>query len=46
MNHVTDTLWNSLLPRLRGARILVMGSAERMAIKIHIDHLVRKDQTM
>ena len=40
MNHVTDGLWNSCLPRLKFAQILIMGSAERMAVKIHVDHLI------
>ena len=40
MPHVTDGLWNTELPRLRNARVLVMGSPERMAVKIHIDHLI------
>ncbi len=40
MNHVTDSLWNTMLPRLQGSRILVMGSPEKMAVKIHIDHLI------
>merc|ERR1711860_146933 len=40
MIHVTDTLWNAALPRLRNAEIMVLGSADRMAVKIHVDHLI------
>ncbi len=40
MPHATDTLWNSLLGKLRNARILIMGAESRMAIKIHVDHLI------
>ena len=40
MPHVTDTLWNTLLSKLKSARILVMGTAERMTLKIHVDHLI------
>merc|ERR1739838_651237 len=35
-----DTLWNAYLPRLVSARILVMGTTDRMSAKIHVDHLV------
>lgn len=40
MNHVTDSLWISVLPLLKSARILVLGSPNRMAVKIHVDHLI------
>lgn len=40
MNHVTDTLWTSVLPLLHSANILVMGSPNKMAVKIHVDHLI------
>lgn len=40
MAHITDQLWNSTLTKLKNSRILVMGSDERMSIKIHVDHLI------
>ena len=40
MPHVTDSLWNTIIPKLKNAKILVMGTAERMTLKIHVDHLV------
>ena len=40
MVHVTDQLWNSTLTKLRNARIIVMGTDQRMAMKIHVDHLI------
>ena len=40
MGHVTDTLWNSYLPKLVNARILVMGTSEQIQTKIHVDHMV------
>jgi len=40
MPHVTDGLWNSIFSKLKSARILVMGTSDRMALKIHVDHLV------
>lgn len=40
MIHVTDTLWNGCLTKLRNAKILIMGSWDRMAVKIHVDHLI------
>ena len=40
MNHVTDTLWISVLPLLKASKILVLGSSHRMAVKIHVDHLI------
>jgi len=40
MGHVTDSLWNSALNRLKGSRILVMGSPDRMAVEIHVDPLI------
>jgi len=40
MGHVTDALWNAYLPKLRSARILVMGTAEAITTKIHVDHMI------
>ncbi|CAG0891352.1 unnamed protein product [Darwinula stevensoni] len=42
--HVTDTLWSSILPSLRNARILVMGMSEGCCGKIHQKVLI--DQLM
>jgi len=40
MGHVTDTLWNAYLPKIVNARILVMGTAEAITTKIHVDHMI------
>jgi hypothetical protein len=40
MGHVTDTLWNAQLQRLTSARILIMGTAEIITTKIHVDHMI------
>jgi len=40
MVHITDQLWNSTLQKLRNVRILVMGTDERMSMKIHVDHMI------
>ena len=40
MPHVTDGLWNSIFSKLKNARILVMGTSDRMNVKIHVDHLI------
>jgi len=40
MGHVTDTLWNNSLHLLKNARIIVMGTSERLGIKIHVDHMI------
>ncbi|CAG7724472.1 unnamed protein product [Allacma fusca] len=40
MPHITDQLWGSVLPILKNARILVMGTADRMSTKIHVDQLM------
>lgn len=40
MPHVTDGLWNSIFTKLKSAKILVMGTTDRMGVKIHVDHLI------
>jgi len=40
MGHVTDSLWNAYLPKLKNAKILVMGTAEAISTKIHVDHMI------
>jgi len=40
MGHVTDQLWNAYLPKLVNAKILVMGTAETISTKIHVDHMI------
>ncbi|TGZ47514.1 Uncharacterized protein DBV15_00211 [Temnothorax longispinosus] len=40
MPHITDQLWQSVLPILTNARILVMGTQERLGVNIHVDQLM------
>ncbi|GAB0100429.1 uncharacterized F-box/LRR-repeat protein C02F5.7 [Sergentomyia squamirostris] len=40
MTHITDQLWMSVLPILTNARILVMGTTERLSVNIHVDQLM------
>ncbi|XP_071554152.1 uncharacterized protein [Temnothorax nylanderi] len=40
MPHITDQLWQSVLPILTNARILVMGTSERLGVNIHVDQLM------
>jgi len=40
MGHVTDTFWNTVLTKLVNAKILVMGTAENITTKIHVDHMI------
>ncbi|XP_055698787.1 F-box/LRR-repeat protein 2 isoform X1 [Phlebotomus papatasi] len=40
MPHITDQLWMSVLPILTNARILVMGTTERLSVNIHVDQLM------
>lgn len=40
MSHITDTLWMSILPLLTSARIIVMGTSERLSVNIHVDQLM------
>ena len=46
MGHVTDTLWNAYIPKLRSATILVMGTAEAISTKIHVDHMIDRLVTL
>lgn len=40
MSHITDQLWMAILPILSSARILVMGTHERLSVNIHVDQLM------
>ncbi|CAL1688256.1 unnamed protein product [Lasius platythorax] len=40
MPHITDQLWQSVLPILTNAKILVMGTQERLGVNIHVDQLM------
>lgn len=40
MSHITDQLWMAILPILSSARILVMGTNERLSVNIHVDQLM------
>lgn len=40
MPHITDQLWQSVLPVLNNAKILVMGTQERLGVNIHVDQLM------
>ena len=40
MGHVTDTLWNAYIPKLKSVTILVMGTSEAISTKIHVDHMI------
>ncbi|CAO1433978.1 unnamed protein product [Diamesa serratosioi] len=40
MSHVTDQLWMAILPLLTNAKILVMGTSERLGVNIHVDQLM------
>ncbi|XP_017759230.1 PREDICTED: uncharacterized F-box/LRR-repeat protein C02F5.7 isoform X2 [Eufriesea mexicana] len=40
MPHITDQLWQSVLPILTKAKILVMGTSERLGVNIHVDQLM------
>uniref|UniRef100_A0A0A9WVT6 F-box/LRR-repeat protein 2 n=1 Tax=Lygus hesperus TaxID=30085 RepID=A0A0A9WVT6_LYGHE len=40
MPHITDQLWMSVLPILNNARILMMGTPERLGVNIHVDQLM------
>lgn len=40
MAHITDQLWMAILPILSSAKILVMGTNERIQVNIHVDQLM------
>ncbi|XP_033220639.1 F-box/LRR-repeat protein 7 isoform X5 [Belonocnema kinseyi] len=40
MPHITDQLWQSILPILTNAKIVVMGTHERLGVNIHVDQLM------
>ncbi|XP_044011762.1 F-box/LRR-repeat protein 2 isoform X2 [Aphidius gifuensis] len=40
MPHITDQLWQSVLPILTNAKIVVMGTQERLGVNIHVDQLM------
>lgn len=40
MSHITDQLWMAILPILSSAKILVMGTNERLQVNIHVDQLM------
>ncbi|XP_016840568.1 F-box/LRR-repeat protein fbxl-1 isoform X3 [Nasonia vitripennis] len=40
MPHITDQLWQTVLPILNNAKIIVMGTQERLGVNIHVDQLM------
>ncbi|EDV30536.1 uncharacterized protein Dana_GF23347, isoform A [Drosophila ananassae] len=40
MPHITDQLWMSILPLLGNCKIIVMGTAEKLGVNIHVDQLM------
>lgn len=40
MSHITDQLWMTILPILSSAKILVLGTNERLSVNIHVDQLM------
>ncbi|XP_063896307.1 F-box/LRR-repeat protein 2 isoform X3 [Helicoverpa armigera] len=40
MPHITDQLWQSVLQLLVNAKILIMGTQERLGVNIHVDQLM------
>ncbi|KAM7364549.1 F-box/LRR-repeat protein FipoQ isoform 2-T2 [Cochliomyia hominivorax] len=40
MPHITDQLWMSVLPVLSNAKIIVMGTSEKLGVNIHVDQLM------
>lgn len=40
MAHITDQLWMAVLPNLSAAKILILGTNERLQVNIHVDQLM------
>ncbi|KAF4532619.1 hypothetical protein B566_EDAN011532 [Ephemera danica] len=40
MPHITDQLWQSVLPILKNIKIIIMGTQERLGVNIHVDQLM------
>ncbi|XP_044755699.1 F-box/LRR-repeat protein fbxl-1 isoform X1 [Coccinella septempunctata] len=40
MTHITDSLWQTVLPILTNAKILIMGTQERLGVNILVDQLM------
>lgn len=40
MSHITDQLWQTILPIMTNARILIMGTQERLGVNILVDQLM------
>ena len=40
MTHITDQLWMAIMQHLTNAKILVMGTSERLGVNIHVDQLM------
>ncbi|CAH1404870.1 unnamed protein product [Nezara viridula] len=40
MPHITDQLWMAALPIVTNAKILIMGTRERLGVNIHVDQLM------
>lgn len=40
MPHITDQLWMAILPVLTNAKIVVMGTSEKLGVNIHVDQLM------
>ncbi|XP_054263236.1 F-box/LRR-repeat protein 2 isoform X3 [Macrosteles quadrilineatus] len=40
MSHITDQLWQSVLPILNNSQIIIMGTSERLGVNIHVDQLM------
>ncbi|XP_059469512.1 F-box/LRR-repeat protein 2 isoform X2 [Neocloeon triangulifer] len=40
MPHITDQLWQAILPILKSIKIIIMGTQERLGVNIHVDQLM------